>query len=445
MYRAFTLILIAVSCQRPDRRQLVISSAKEPSRGAQFEHTDSASPLGAAETGSIESDEVEPVPKVCRPGCIEDGRCTLQGQECIVQSDSDCRWSSECAIEGLCSAVQGKCVAKTKRDCLDSVACSARGRCEAIEGRCTGNANGIDPLAFQPTPVPFSWHYNDPTIDRSIESIEAECAAHDVESCFALGTRKLAANSTPADLLRARDLFVSGCSQNHAGSCAWAGSDFELGRGGPTDVSRAAMFYRKGCRLGSGRGCHALGYLYQTGSGVPSDPELALLYHSKACALHSAHGCVNLGAAYERGNGVHANLEQAGLVYLAACRDGQPVACNNVGYGLWKGLWGLPQNTEKARNLLKLACEANAPKACVNLAWLMRKEDKRARPVDVFGYYERACGLGDRYCDDLADCYHDGFGVPKNRVRAIEVATRLCRAGLDEWCKRIGDWAKEPK
>lgn len=67
----------------------------------------------------------------CRIG----GRCTRQGERCVVGGDRDCQGSVGCEGGGRCTARDGRCVVAGDADCARSAGC-ARGKCIAKENGC---------------------------------------------------------------------------------------------------------------------------------------------------------------------------------------------------------------------------------------------------------------------------------------------------------------------
>lgn len=68
--------------------------------------------------------------------CKSEGRCFLEGKNCVAREDASCATSDTCSDEGRCRARDGRCAALDSADCHKSVACTRSGRCKAVEGFC---------------------------------------------------------------------------------------------------------------------------------------------------------------------------------------------------------------------------------------------------------------------------------------------------------------------
>ena len=95
--------------------------------------------------------------------CLESGRCSPSGKDCVTASNEDCLGSRECAESDHCRAQDGRCLAEYKHcpeteacriyghcqdvgasgcqvgsdsDCRDAVVCKARGQCHKIGNEC---------------------------------------------------------------------------------------------------------------------------------------------------------------------------------------------------------------------------------------------------------------------------------------------------------------------
>jgi hypothetical protein len=88
--------------------------------------------------GGCGEDGTDPVVCTGTAGCMEQGRCTPEGERCVAATDADCQERSEvCSRFGRCTP-QGEagCVATTDAGCQASLWCGIYGGCHAREGRC---------------------------------------------------------------------------------------------------------------------------------------------------------------------------------------------------------------------------------------------------------------------------------------------------------------------
>ena len=70
--------------------------------------------------------------------CAEKGRCTFDGNSCVVASDADCKQSRHCSYYGQCTfngraTPRDKCIATSNEECAQSQACKDKGMCTLHE------------------------------------------------------------------------------------------------------------------------------------------------------------------------------------------------------------------------------------------------------------------------------------------------------------------------
>tara|TARA_B100001093_G_scaffold519735_1_gene610163 strand:- start:269 stop:2998 length:2730 start_codon:yes stop_codon:yes gene_type:complete len=76
-----------------------------------------------------------PTAATCKKDCVDDGLCTLKGNECVATMAS-CRRSNLCKKDGLCTAVDGACVIGSDADCQLSDACREQNKCNLKDKAC---------------------------------------------------------------------------------------------------------------------------------------------------------------------------------------------------------------------------------------------------------------------------------------------------------------------
>jgi hypothetical protein len=74
--------------------------------------------------------------EVCATPCKKEGRCKLEGDNCVSTLDGYCRASDICKSDGYCTAQDGKCIAGDDAGCEQSPLCQKWGRCKAANGIC---------------------------------------------------------------------------------------------------------------------------------------------------------------------------------------------------------------------------------------------------------------------------------------------------------------------
>lgn len=74
--------------------------------------------------------------EVCAAPCKKEGRCKLEGENCVSTFDGYCRASDICKSDGYCTAQGGKCIAGDDAGCKESPLCQRWGHCKAEGGVC---------------------------------------------------------------------------------------------------------------------------------------------------------------------------------------------------------------------------------------------------------------------------------------------------------------------
>src|SRR5437868_5690395 len=171
-----------------------------------------------------------------------------------------------------------------------------------------------------------------------------------------------------------------------------------------------------------------------------------------ACAGEDPRACAELARRYRAGDGVARDLVKA----VRAARDG----CEAGELALYSGctklgdLFRMRHEAARAAAQYRKACAADEKDACTALA-LEKGCSSREACLDfadlcsdhLSGYdvlseaslarapCEIACagGIGEA-CDNLADMYQDGYGVPYDLVQAAELRRRACQLGDRDAC-----------
>lgn len=199
---------------------------------------------------------------------------------------------------------------------------SARGTPAAAEPP-TGTASAAAPSPPSATPEAPTPRVPGPSAAEPTGSTGPGAARVDVST---LMNRCLAANDTCEAALPA---IVAECEAGGAMSrfaCAFAGYALDAGLGVTAEPTRAARYYRMGCERGDQRACIRLASLKAAGSGVPRDVPAALAVLEAACA-----------------GGV---LEACGRLALVLLNRSEP------------------GDVDRARSLLRTACEAGDEPSC---------------------------------------------------------------------------------
>jgi len=137
---------------------------------------------------------------------------------------------------------------------------------------------------------------------------------------------------SPTDARRALELFELACSLKSAAGCANAGGMLDLGEQVTRDRAQAATFYRQSCDASFGIGCVGLATLQLRGEGgLSADPNAARELYEKGCKLDPFHGCSTYGVILTNGELPDPEHERARAVLKLACDAGNAEGCSALG------------------------------------------------------------------------------------------------------------------
>ncbi len=173
------------------------------------------------------------------------------------------------------------------------------------------------------------------------------------------------------------------------------------------------------------------GILAQWGleTGNP-DPEEAIRWYTRAALLGSPMAMNRLGRIYlER-----RDMENAYYWFLEAAMKGEADSLYQIGEMYYRGIH-VRQDGEKARRFLEEAYRRGAKDACAFMGLYAENEDLK-KAVD---YYREGLTRGNAgSAVNLARCYSEGKGVPRDPDKARSYALLACRWGSAEACEDLG-------
>jgi hypothetical protein len=249
---------------------------------------------------------------------------------------------------------------------------------------------------------------------KAFELVQKLCTDK-LESCHILAEYHADGFGTKEDPAREVEVLRAACDRGHPGPCVILGIKMEGGRGVPKDIQAAAELYRRGCEDGEGAGCYRLANLHATGNGFPKDEQRIASLLSQSCDLGFLPSCIWLAVKLKSGDGV-------------------------------------PKDFQKALTLHRLACSRRANAGCGGLAVLLLGTDEHGIPRKeaqaealaalTFGCDKTEAALD---CHQLAWIHDLGVGVPKNPVRAKEMAQKACDFGERPSCAWVKDRARVPQ
>jgi TPR repeat protein len=196
----------------------------------------------------------------------------------------------------------------------------------------------------------------------------------------------------------------------------------------------------RNCEAGKPLACAQLGLWSQYGlNGVPLDEARAAELQQRACDMGAGVGCFNLASQRMYGIGVpsdhalgNALLAEAARLYEASCDAGGSTWCVNLASMLIMGQ-GVPQDAQKGMTLLRKACADKVDGACIQLAMVTGRTDKKARRVLL----QEECGQGSmKACSYLGETYLDIEPVdPKVANMWFEMG---CKINHSVGCRNLG-------
>jgi TPR repeat protein len=211
-----------------------------------------------------------------------------------------------------------------------------------------------------------------------------------------------------------------------------------LMEGEPSERMQALDMFKRAAALGNDSGMRNVGYSYALGLGCDKDKAMAVEWYRKAAEAGNARAQCNLGVMYEFGNGVAQSYEDAAEWYRRSAESGYSRGRTNMGVLLMMGLgaerdpkeaarWfalsgsprasynlaklhlegrGVPQNMERAKELLASSSEAGYAKAMFLLAKLIEANDE-AGSLEL---YRKAAAKGNE--DALAELSEESMSLP---------------------------------
>jgi TPR repeat protein len=129
-----------------------------------------------------------------------------------------------------------------------------------------------------------------------------------------------------------------------------------------TACSRAIPVLETACAEKQATSCVSLGSLYEGGFGVARDRRKGAGFYKTACDMGDKPGCARLAALEAQGVGVAPNKARATKTLESLCTDKVHEAC--IGLAQILRQTGLAVDRDRAKALLKTACEGGSAEAC---------------------------------------------------------------------------------
>jgi TPR repeat protein len=129
-----------------------------------------------------------------------------------------------------------------------------------------------------------------------------------------------------------------------------------------TACSRAVPLLETACADKQATSCVSLGSLYEGGFGVARDRRKGAGFYKTACDLGDKPGCGRLAALEAQGVGVAPNIARATKTLESLCGEKVVEAC--IGLAQVLRQTGFAVDRERAKTLLKSACDSGSAEAC---------------------------------------------------------------------------------
>lgn len=126
--------------------------------------------------------------------------------------------------------------------------------------------------------------------------------------------------------------------------------------------ARAVPALEAACAEKQKTSCVSLGSLYDGGFGIARDRRKAAALYRTACDLADKAGCARLAVLEAQGLGVPKNAARATKTLESLCTDKVPEACLGLAQLLQRT--GLATDRDRARTLMKAACDLGSQEAC---------------------------------------------------------------------------------
>jgi len=126
--------------------------------------------------------------------------------------------------------------------------------------------------------------------------------------------------------------------------------------------ARAVPPLEAACADKQSTSCVSLGSLYDGGFGMARDRKKAASYYKTACDLADKPGCARFAVLEAQGLGVALNAAPARKTLESLCAEKIPEGCIGLAQILQRT--GLAKDRDRARTLLKSACDAGSAEAC---------------------------------------------------------------------------------
>lgn len=159
------------------------------------------------------------------------------------------------------------------------------------------------------------------------------------------------------------------------------------------------------------------------GNGREIDRVTAQQKFELACTGGLARGCTFLGIALKPGDAL--DRARAFDLFGESCERAEPMACAQLGTEYLVQAWTKSRQSGDPETAAFVAANDHLRRACM--------AEEPADSVAVWGFSVRGYA-----CGNLASSYENGFAVPQDYGRAMELNEASCSLGWARSCAQIG-------
>lgn len=274
---------------------------------------------------------------------------------------------------------------------------------------------------------------------QAFEYLLKACELDAVDACFFIGNAYLQGFGTTMNvekgifyIEKSLSYAKQKCEAKNDKYCAGIGDMYFF----KDDIEQSLIYYKKGCYLNNANSCSSLFTIYMRDEYKNND--LALKYGQKSCDLNELDICFQLGSSYILGLNDVKDLEKAAfyiekslsyaeqqcdandVFYCAVLGDYNSVithsysqalkyyekACNldnanACGSAATYYLVDDNKNIDLAKTYAQKGCDGDSYLACYVLGYMHKKGFLPADDRKMQIYFDKACNLNKKFCEDL--------------------------------------------
>ena len=266
------------------------------------------------------------------------------------------------------------------------------------------------------------YHYTQKYTD-AVEHNKIAAEQGEINAQINLGKSYYAGHGIKQNYAEAFKLFKNAAEKGNEEAQRLVGECYLHGNGTTLDIDEAIKWYTRPAEQGNILAQSSLGICFYLKSYYTE----AVKWFQKAARYGEPSAQNNLGNCYRSGKGIKQDYSEAFKLYKQAASKGYADAQNNLGYCYCSGVGTVKDYAEGIMWYRKAAEQGNAG-GQVNIGHFFFYANKNY--TEAAKWYRLAAeqGNADAQCH-LADCYNNGWGVPKDLDKAREWYKRAIAQG----------------